>query len=455
MKNSERFSAAKPLMEQGGKSSRKPGFMSEDRISELPEVLLLQILSSLPTKLVISTSVLSKRWLSLWKMVQRLEFESSRNIYDFAENVTRSLLSHKAPVLESLHLKVGDQFDGVYVGVWATIAFTRHVREFVLDLSSYHGPRVRFPTSLFCFDTLETLKLDYVYIYVPCPVSMKSLRTLHLLSVVYKGDESGHNLFASCPNLEHLVLRRGFFFDAVVNFIIDAPSLKTLLLSDPFSARESSRGYVIKAPSLKYLGIESVEGFEYFLIENVTELVEANIRNVSKIVNENILGSLKSAKRLSLDLSPLKITYPTEVMYHQLVYLEMHTHKVEWWNLLTHMLDSSPKLQVLKLIDRETRHENLEFDKKYKDQGKWNQPKYVPECLETFMWRNCNWGREEEKEVATYILRNARQLKKATFSTDPIEAKRLCKLAKRRKMREELDGVVMTSNSCHLVFEFE
>jgi len=57
--------------------------------------------------------------------------------------------------------------------------------------------------------------------------------------------------------------------------------------------------------------------------------------------------------------------------------------------------------------------------------------------------------------VATYILRNARQLKKATFSTDPIEAKRLCKLAKRRKMREELDGVVMTSNSCHLVFEFE
>lgn len=38
-------------------------------------------------------------------------------------------------------------------------------------------------------------------------------------------------------------------------------------------------------------------------------------------------------------------------MYYQLVYLEMYTHKVEWWNLLMHMLESSPKLQVLKLID--------------------------------------------------------------------------------------------------------
>jgi len=29
----------------------------------------------------------------------------------------------------------------------------------------------------------------------------------------------------------------------------------------------------------------------------------------------------------------------------------MHTRREEWWNLLTVMLDSSPKLQVLKLID--------------------------------------------------------------------------------------------------------
>lgn len=282
--------------------------MSQDRISELPEALLLKILSSLPTKNVIATSVLSKRWRSVWIMVPRLEFESYGNIYKFAENVTRSLLSHKAPVLESLHLKVRDQFDGVYVGIWATIAFARHVREFALTLNFYHGPRVRLPTSLFCFDTLETLKLnDYVLLDVPSPVSMKSLRTLHLRYVVYIDDESVRNLFSSCPNLEHLVVHRGFSYDSVANFIIEAPSLKTLSLDGPFSARENM-GYVIKAPSLNYLEIKSLQGYEFCLIENASELVEANVRNVSKIVNENILGSLKSVKRLCLDLSALQVT---------------------------------------------------------------------------------------------------------------------------------------------------
>ncbi|XP_010426725.1 PREDICTED: F-box/FBD/LRR-repeat protein At3g51530-like [Camelina sativa] len=451
-------------MEQGGESSKRLGFVSQDRINELPDALLLKILSSLPTKTVIATSVLSKRWRSLWKLVPRLDFVSygNGNIHKFAENVTKFLLSHEAPVLESLHLTLGDQFDGVYLGVWATIAFARHVREFVLDLSFYHhSSRVRLPSSLFCFDTLETLKLlNYVLLDVHSPVSMKSLRTLHLRSVVYNGDESVRNLFSSCPNLEHLVVHRGYSNDFVERFTIDAPSLKTLSLYDSYRA-EKNRGYVIKAPSLRYLEIEDSKGYEYFLIENASELVEASIRNVSEIVNEEILGSVKSVKRLSLDLSPLKIAYPTEVMYYQLVHLEMCTHKLEWWNLLTLMLDISPKLRVLKLIDHctSTRHHNVEFDKQYSDQGKWNQPKYVPECLlshlETFVWRNCNWGREEEKEVATYILSNATQLKKATFSMDPIESKRLCKLARRRRMRNELDGVVRASSSCHLVFEFE
>lgn len=140
--------------------------MREDRISELPEPLILQILSLLPTKLVISTSVLSKRWRSVWKKVPILEFESKGNINKFAENVSMSLLSHKAPVLEALHLKVSDRCEDVYIGIWAGIAVTRHVRELELDLRFLCGNPVRFPSCLFCFDTLETLKLKhYILLY--------------------------------------------------------------------------------------------------------------------------------------------------------------------------------------------------------------------------------------------------------------------------------------------------
>ncbi|KFK27928.1 hypothetical protein AALP_AA8G448900 [Arabis alpina] len=441
-------------MEQCGGSLRKRVAMSVDRISELPEALLIQILSSLPTKLVISTSVLSQRWRSVWEMMPNLEFDQSNgNIKGFAENVSKSLLLHKAPILQSLHLKVRDRCEHVYVGIWVAIAFNRHVRDFELDLNFYGNP-VRFPSCLFCFNELETLKLkNKLLLDVPCLVPMKSLRTLHLDYVEYKDDESYRNLLSSCPNLEHLVLRRHYHYNAVSNFVIVAPSLKTLWLHDTIH-RAGNSSFEINAPSLEFLNIEKLTGYQVFRIENALEIVEANIRNVSYIANEMIMGSLSSAKRLSLDLSPLQITFPTGVIFRQLVELEMYTHKDEWWNLLTLMLDSSPKLQVLKLIDDGST--SLDFDKKSTDEGKWNEPKYVPECLlshlETLVWTRYHWEREEEKEVATYILRNARQLKKATFTTYPIKSKKLNKLARRREQFSELECVV---SSCELVLQVE
>ncbi|EOA26149.1 hypothetical protein CARUB_v10019585mg [Capsella rubella] len=418
---------------------RKRGVVNRDRISELPEDLLLHILSKLPTKDVIATSVLSKQWRFLWTVVPRLEFVSpSKN---FAQNVGRCLLSHKAPVLESLHMMVEDTCDEQYIGdigAWVGIAFAHHVREFVLDVLLYYGQKVQFLSSLFCCDTLETLKLkNWIHLDVSFPVSMKSLKTLHLESVTYKDDESICNLLSGCPNLEDLLVHRCRYPNYVMNFVIVSPSLKRLTIKDRTDGRAG--GYVVNAPSLKYLTIETLQGYENCMIENAPELVEANIRNISKIVNEKIMGSLKSVKRLSLDISPLEIKCPTSSIFYQLLYLEMHTHRVEWWNLLTLMLESSPKLQVLKLIH------------------KWSEPKYVPQCLlshlETFVWTRYDSRKEEEKEVATYILRNAIQLKKASFSARPIED--LNEMDERLEMLEGLNGVVRASNSCHLVLELE
>ncbi|KAF2604153.1 hypothetical protein F2Q70_00024789 [Brassica cretica] len=48
-----------------------------DRVGHLPDDLLLQILSYLSTIAVLITSVLSKRWLSLWMLLPKLYLDGT------------------------------------------------------------------------------------------------------------------------------------------------------------------------------------------------------------------------------------------------------------------------------------------------------------------------------------------------------------------------------------------
>ncbi|KAF2552052.1 hypothetical protein F2Q68_00036329 [Brassica cretica] len=422
-----------------------------DRISELPDALLLQILSLIPTKDAVATSVLSKRWRFLCKMTPNLRFcyHGTKGLVRFSDNVCRCLLSHQAPVLQSLHLKMILKNDStIDVGVLLGIAFGRHVRELELEVYSSDEP-YSFPTSLYnCgTGTLETLKLGHnVLVDVPFPVCLKALRTLRLNAVSYNDAGSVVNLLSGCSSLENLEVMM-YLHPDVENFTIDVPSLQclTLIAADEEYAYFSS--YVINAPSLKYLNLKGlIDEESSLLIENMPELVEAHITDVCDVIYANIHGSLTSVKRLSLDiLSPLDLTkFPTDIIFKQLVYLELHIYAPERWNLLILMLHSSPNLQVLKLIGEW-------FRKRDHPHKRWSQPKYVPECLvnriETLVWNHYNGEVEDERKVAQYILRNASRLETATFSRLDIH------LEKRLERLKELESVVWASNSCQLVFK--
>ncbi|ANM65628.1 Leucine-rich repeat [Arabidopsis suecica] len=425
---------------------------NEDRISELPEALLLQILSLLPTKKVVAMSVLSKRWRSLWKMLPRLKFDD----WMFPDNVNRCLLSHQASFLQSLHLVIDYDFvSHMHTGILMGIAFGRHIRELVLYVNGFQES-FTFPLSLCNCESLETLTLGHnVLIDVPSPVFLKSLRTLHLDGVEYTDDESVVNLLSGCISLENLVVHRVIQAD-VTTFTIAVPSLKRLTLTTEFDDDEDSV-YVINAPSLKYL---KILGDKAYLIENSPELVEVSLTDRQVTVDgypiasyvENLLRSLTSVKRMSLKISSyLEIKFPTGSIFYQLVSLELYTNKAEWWNLLVLMLDSSPKLQVLKLNGK------LSGENNHLASMNWDQPKNIPGCLlfnlETFIWKGCKRIGEDEKEVAKYILRNTNRLKRATFTREIYEENNSQDMFENLEMVEELESVVRASKSCKLVFE--
>ncbi|CAN7063592.1 unnamed protein product, partial [Brassica rapa subsp. trilocularis] len=552
----------------GGENLRNQDMM--DWISELPRDLIIQILSSLSTKDVTATSVLSKSWRSVWKMVPNIKFDSGYHYktesHSFSEIVCKSLLSCSSPVLESLYLvNIYESEASDDIELLIGVAFARPVRKLVLELlldKDYDGELIRILPSVFfsCNNTLEILELSSKLLLLdfPCRVSLKSLKKLRLIDVEFKDDESVCNLLCGCPILEGLVVHRRNSYDSkafimakicnskyeddlirfpsvfssgnntleilelstmlldfpcrvglkslkklhLINvkfrdeesvcnllcgcpiledltvdrrgnydaetFTIAVPSLQRLTIVDTFQGTANG-GYVINAPSLKYLNIKGVgfewfrglitlgECYEFFLIENATELVEAKIIGVIMDIhvhNEDILASLASVKRLSLDFSPLKIKCPTGITFYQLVSLELNTRKSEWSNLLARMLDNSPKLQILKLINTANDYNNRTLYS-FRLVGEWEKrPKCVPECLlfhlVTFQWTNYLWELEEELEVAKYILKNARWLKKATFYTEPEDVETL---EEKREMLNELASVVRASNSCHLVFE--
>ncbi|WZZ25888.1 hypothetical protein YC2023_009289 [Brassica napus] len=420
-----------------------------DKISDLPDALLLLILSLIPTVDVVRTCVLSKRWTSLWEHVPKLDYSYKTDKKMSHQFVHRFLISRKPCLLESMRLIVGSDCEGINVPIWIKYAVEHGLRELELDPYSEKG-NIRLPTSIYACKTLEVLTLKYcVHVDVPnTPVCFKSLKILNLQLVHFKNAESVRRLFSSCPNLEKLDVKR--YVDNVVNFTIEVPSLKSLTIHD-CSDGDGRRGYVINAPSLKYFSIKGMKDYE-FSIENMPELREAKIIDVFDINTEKILRPLASSvKRLSLSLSPLEginITrYADSIVLSQLVYLKLSTSKIEWWNLLMVLLLNSSKLQVLKL----TRDEPKKSHTGRMSNPQFYKPVNVPPCLlfclQRLEWERYNGLHDEERQIAMYILTNAKHLKEARFSTKNSDMK------EKFEMLKVLAREPRASPSCQFFFE--
>lgn len=133
-----------------------------DKISGLPDDLLVKILSFLPTKIAVSTSILSKQWQFLWMLLPKLEY--STRYYSESECkklrcfLDRNLPLHRAPVLESFRLKfLYPGFKPEDIRLWVLAVVSRCVRE--LKISYLSNKTDILPSSLYTCKSLVTLKL--------------------------------------------------------------------------------------------------------------------------------------------------------------------------------------------------------------------------------------------------------------------------------------------------------
>ncbi|CAA7062231.1 unnamed protein product [Microthlaspi erraticum] len=164
----------------------------EDRISALPQDLLIQILMLIPTKEVVATMILCKRWRFIWTMVPTLDDDDDDDDDDDADDdskqsvwwfLNKSMELHKAPVLDTLSIQLGSRCPGgVDVGKWVASAVDRGVRLLRLKLCLSPDPTT-LPKSLYSCESLvlltlsQTILVDVPFLLVSHPSKFSNLFT--------------------------------------------------------------------------------------------------------------------------------------------------------------------------------------------------------------------------------------------------------------------------------------
>uniref|UniRef100_A0A0D3CXC0 F-box domain-containing protein n=1 Tax=Brassica oleracea var. oleracea TaxID=109376 RepID=A0A0D3CXC0_BRAOL len=192
---------------------------SKSGINDLPDPLLCHILSFLPTKDSVRSSLLSKRWRNIWLQVPVFDLDSvqfDNDVSSFMEFVDRFLESDKKLALDRFKLMCSyeDLDDDSVLKSWIDALVRRRVRHLDFQVNSDDNELVWMPLSLYSCNTLVSLSLYHVAL---CGFELASAVSLPCLKL------------ASCPVLEKLTVIRDPF-ELLEIMRVRSKSLKTLTL---------------------------------------------------------------------------------------------------------------------------------------------------------------------------------------------------------------------------------
>ncbi|KAL0674055.1 hypothetical protein Bca4012_002036 [Brassica carinata] len=281
-----------------------------DKISRLPDELLVKILSFLPTKVAVSTSIFSKQWDFLWMWLPKLDY-STRKYSESECTRLRRFLNKNLPNRAS------------WSGGKGTSAEVPAITTSSPGYSGFNIPSVlnMLPSSLYTCKSLVSLKLNgrRLLVDVPRMVSLPYLKTFLLQDVKYKNEDSLQRLLSNCPVLEDLVVE-GCKGDNMVKFIVIVPSLQRLTVN----ILEDLDEFVMDTPSLKYFKLDYYNYKNHHcLIERMPKLEEAYVElSFNPVYIDRFIGSITSVKRLTLCIDDV---YGDGFVFDQLEHLQLCT----------------------------------------------------------------------------------------------------------------------------------
>ncbi|CAN8272127.1 unnamed protein product [Cochlearia groenlandica] len=446
-----------------------PGF---DRISDLPESLISQILLHLPTKDTVKTSVLSNRWKNLWLKSPGLDLNSkdfpfSENEEIFASFIDRFFDLNPNSRLEKFKVNYS-RFEVLRSTDLIESAISRGIRTLDLESNTFYRDSMDdeiypcvdlMPLNLYESKTLVSLKLSFSGLVDKdagsSVVSMPRLRSLRLYQVHWH-NMNLEKLVLGCPVLEELTYVRDICSNFEDHTRVRSRSLKRLYVPFVYCGRPlANHTFEIDAPGLEYMSLQE-DHFDRIVLKNLTCLstIALNIKFVAAddksfdpedldkineirdflngvlcvrhmIISHQTLKALERYSKVGLipkfkSLSRLEADFPSALLEYLPAFLESFP------NLKHLILVKCSKIVYLK--DEETRDEILG----------------VPGCFDTTL--ECvevrgfyEWEEDHEIKIASYFLENSAVLKNFTLSFReyqryPLNSK-ICEELNKRKKR--------------------
>jgi hypothetical protein len=217
--------------------------INKDMISNLPDNVLIHILSFLSTKNAIKTSILSTKWRHLWTYLSVFYFRISYPFRSYSLLDAVATLVHKSNhhLLEINRLTI--HVPQVTLGahkvtslVTSLLSLKVQHLQFSIDDLNYLNTSCLLPRGFSASYSLSKLKLNLggYTLYISNAIQFPSLKTLDLSYATFANDESVEEFFAGCPLLQELTLNNCYWL-YIKQITIAISTLRILTISfDPY-----------------------------------------------------------------------------------------------------------------------------------------------------------------------------------------------------------------------------